>query len=320
MIVRRIGSSACTAAAVASNAGRFASCATDVAGRSGVYAARRVTLPRTGAVFLPSCTRSVSSSAAAQGILDNLGSTFRRLALGGRQERENQQKRQGLLPEEAKRLEDDSKRASAYAATAADGSALIEEPESLDVFTTAQAEEARRRERQLRRQARKRWNARDPTTGAALEHKYSTAQFKISPRKLGKLASQIAAKPIDHAILQMEFSHKRAARRIKSTLALARDHAIAKGMDPARLVVSEAWVGKGLYHKRPDIKGRARMGTKHHPSARMSVVLRNGQTHEEKDKLAFLQAERRLRLLATAGVARAERPIINVHQRPGWAW
>ncbi|KAK0528848.1 hypothetical protein OC842_004429 [Tilletia horrida] len=313
MIVRRIGASAAASARKC------------CAGRT--VDARRVTLPRAAAVFVSSSSsgssnsrRSIATSSSSHGILDTLSSTFRRIAVGGREERENQQKRQGLLPDEAKRLEDDSKRAAAYAAMAADGSALIDEPESLEVFTAAQAEEARRRERQLRRQARKRWNARDPATGAALEHKYSTAQFKISPRKLNMLAHQIAHKPVDHAILQMEFSSKRAARRIKSTLALARDHAIAKGMDPARLVVSEAWVGKGLYHARPDYKGRARMGIKHHPSARMSIVLRNGQTHEDREKTEFLKAERLLRSLGTGGVARTERPIINVHQRPGWAW
>ncbi|KAE8209532.1 hypothetical protein CF327_g6493 [Tilletia walkeri] len=286
-------------------------------------AVRRVTLPsaRREAFFVSSnSSRGITSSAISQGIFDGLGNTLRRIAVGGRQERENQQKRSGLLPDEAKRLEDDSKRASAYAATAADGSALLEEPESLSVFTTAQAEDARLRERQLRRQARKKWNARDPLTGKALEHKYSTAQFKISPRKLNMIAHQIAQKPVEHAILQMEFSHKRAARRVRNTLALARDHAIAKGMDPARLIVSEAWVGKGMYIARPDFKGRARMGIKHHPSARMSVVLRNGQTHDEKEKLTFLKSERRLRGMGTAGVVPTERPIVNVHQRPGWAW
>lgn len=52
------------------------------------------------------------------------------------------------------------------------------------------------------------------------------------------LARQIAGKPIDHAILQMEFSQKRAAKRIKSSLVLARQHAVEyKGMDRAKLIV-----------------------------------------------------------------------------------
>ena len=81
------------------------------------------------------------------------------------------------------------------------------------------------------------------------EHKYSTAAFRISPRKLKMLADQIGGKPIDHAILQMQFSGKKASKRIKSTLALAREHAVQKGLRPNHLVVAEAWVGKGRRYK-----------------------------------------------------------------------
>jgi large subunit ribosomal protein L22 len=69
------------------------------------------------------------------------------------------------------------------------------------------------------------------------QHKYSTAKFKISPRKLNKLAHQISGLPVGEAILQMKFSEKRASERIKSTLALARNHAVDKGLDQGRLVV-----------------------------------------------------------------------------------
>lgn len=67
--------------------------------------------------------------------------------------------------------------------------------------------------------------------------------------------------PIDHAILQMQVSDKRVAHtKIKSMLALARDHAVAKGLKREELVVKEAWVNKGVYLKRLDIKGRGRHG------------------------------------------------------------
>ncbi|KAJ2931737.1 hypothetical protein H1R20_g5354, partial [Candolleomyces eurysporus] len=69
-------------------------------------------------------------------------------------------------------------------------------------------------------------------------HKYSTANFKISHRKLNMLANQITGKPIDYAILQMQFSEKRASSRIMNMLATAKDHAIRyKKLDPSRLVV-----------------------------------------------------------------------------------
>lgn len=52
------------------------------------------------------------------------------------------------------------------------------------------------------------------------------------------LGRQIAGKPIDHAILQMMFSDKRASKRIKSMLAVARDHAVNyKNLDKSKLVV-----------------------------------------------------------------------------------
>ena len=52
------------------------------------------------------------------------------------------------------------------------------------------------------------------------------------------LGNQIAGKPIDHAILQMQFSEKRASNRILNMLATARDHAVAyKGLEKPKLVV-----------------------------------------------------------------------------------
>ncbi|CAE6456103.1 unnamed protein product [Rhizoctonia solani] len=148
------------------------------------------------------------------------------------------------------------------------------------------------------------------------QHKYSTAVFKISRRKLNLLANQISGKPIDSAILQMEFSDKRAARRIKSTLCLARDHAeMYKGLARNKLVVAEAWVSKGDYLQRVDPKGRGRIGRKHHPSARMSVVLKEGKTHAE-----ILEQQRKYKLgrIVGAGFVREDKPIRN--PGPGWAW
>ena len=59
----------------------------------------------------------------------------------------------------------------------------------------------------------------------------------------------------------MQMSDKRVAQtRIKSMLVLARDHAIMKGLARDRLIVREAWVSKGVYLKRIDIKGRGRHG------------------------------------------------------------
>ncbi|KAI5449381.1 hypothetical protein NCC49_004724 [Naganishia albida] len=152
----------------------------------------------------------------------------------------------------------------------------------------------------------------------AKEHKYSTARFKMSPRKLNAVGRQIAGQPVNEAILQMEFSEKRVSERIKSTLVLARNHAVDKGMDEKKLVVSEAWVAKGMRIKRIDIKGRARHGIKEHQQARMHVVLKEGKTRDE------LLEENKKKVLGRvrstgAGVVREDRVIINA-PTSGWRW
>lgn len=79
-------------------------------------------------------------------------------------------------------------------------------------------------------------------SGSDSQHRYSTAQHKISPRKLNDLSRQISGLPIDEAIVQMQFSEKRASSWIKSTLCLARDHALDKGLERGRLIVGESSV------------------------------------------------------------------------------
>lgn len=206
------------------------------------------------------------------------------------------------------------------ASVSPDGMPLFDDVESLPLSQQAERKQQRISAKIEARQLRKRFNAKDPVTGETLEHKYSTAAFKISPRKLQMLANQIAGQPIDYAILQMQFSPKRAAKRVLSTLALARDHAAAKGMEVPRLIVSEAWVGKGIYLTRTDIKGRARMGRKHHPQARMSVVLRYGKTYAEKEMEKIETARKRVRAIGTGGVVRTDQKVVNTFQRPAWAW
>ncbi|KAK0468353.1 mitochondrial 50S ribosomal protein L22 [Desarmillaria tabescens] len=148
-------------------------------------------------------------------------------------------------------------------------------------------------------------------------HKYSTAVFKISHRKLNMIGRQISGKPINHAILQMQFSEKRASTRIMNMLATARDHAVRyKGLDGQRLVVAESWVSKGKHNrKRLEPKGRGHVGVQVHPQAKLSVVLKEGRTLEEqkaKEK-AF-----KLKRIVSAAVTREDKPIRN----PGamWAW
>ncbi|KAJ3488692.1 hypothetical protein NLI96_g2661 [Meripilus lineatus] len=148
------------------------------------------------------------------------------------------------------------------------------------------------------------------------EHKYSTANFKISHRKLNLLSRQIAGKPIDSAILQMLFSEKRASKRIKSMLVVAKDHAVLKGLEDKKLVIAESWVTKGpKVHARFEPRGRGHYGIRHHPDARLHVLLKEGKTRAQ-----LLQEEkaRKLKRIVSAGMVREDVPLRN--PGPAWAW
>ncbi|KAF5393615.1 hypothetical protein D9757_000028 [Collybiopsis confluens] len=150
----------------------------------------------------------------------------------------------------------------------------------------------------------------------AVSHKYSTTYFKISPRKLNMLGNQIAGKPIDYAILQMQFSEKRASKRIMNMLATAKDHAQRyKHLDMTKLVVAEAWVNKGRVLKRIEPKGRGRTGIRKHKQAKMHVVLKEGRTIEEQ---RAKERAYKLKRIISAAAVREDKPLRN----PGamWAW
>lgn len=243
------------------------------------------------------------------------------LIQGNRRERRLQRQQGGLLPEDYDRVQRDRRRDEMLAAQSSTGEALLDDAGSQPEFREEQVQQRVSEAKRQKRQQRKRWGGTTTLGGPEkLEHKFSTALFHISPQKLNLLAHQIAGKPIDFAIVQMQFSAKKAARRIKATLAMARDHAEAKGMDPATLVVAEAWVTKGFFFKAYDIKGRGRAGIKHRPMSRMSVVLRPGQTWEQRDAAELDKARRRVRSLGSGGVVRGSPKIVNGFQRPGWAW
>jgi large subunit ribosomal protein L22 len=81
------------------------------------------------------------------------------------------------------------------------------------------------------------WNTGSSQVSRFSQHKYSTANFKISHRKLNKLGRQISGKPIDSAILQMTFSEKRAGKRIRNMLVVAKSHAALKGIDRKKMII-----------------------------------------------------------------------------------
>lgn len=80
---------------------------------------------------------------------------------------------------------------------------------------------------------------------------------------------------------------------------------------------------KGPYLQRLDIKGRGRFGVKHHPSAKLHVLLAEGATDEERRRVRKRDQWRRsIRGLTEGdgvGVGRGARPIINAEMGV-WKW
>ncbi|KAL1926713.1 hypothetical protein VTP01DRAFT_5608 [Rhizomucor pusillus] len=115
---------------------------------------------------------------------------------------------------------------------------------------------------------------------AAKEYRISSANFKARPRKLNMLARQIAGLHIDEAIKQMEFSKKKAAKRILSNLVLARRNAeLQKGMK--NLVIDQAWVGKGQYRKTVKYHAQGRIGIRDIPRAHIKFIFKEAAPVEQ---------------------------------------
>ncbi|KAI8973672.1 ribosomal protein L22/L17 [Mycotypha africana] len=116
------------------------------------------------------------------------------------------------------------------------------------------------------------------------EYTFSSSNFRVSPQKLNMLARQIRNLPVEEAIKQMEFSDKRAAKKIMHNLAFAKKNAESQ-MDMSNMIISQAWVGKGLFLKRIKLRGRGGFGVMHRPRAHIKFILKEMEPVEaESDK------------------------------------
>lgn len=122
--------------------------------------------------------------------------------------------------------------------------------------------------------------------------------FRTSPQKLAMLGRQITGLPLDAAMLQMQFSHKRAAKTVYSTLCdawskvqmrISQSPASNKTSVPP-MIIKQALVGRGKYIKRLDIKGRGRHGVIWSPHAFMRILLE--RSNVEKDLRKLLEVKR----------------------------
>jgi large subunit ribosomal protein L22 len=102
-----------------------------------------------------------------------------------------------------------------------------------------------------------------------------TKLLRVSPQKLNLLAQLIRGKKVDKALADLTFSRKRISRDVKKTL----ESAIANAennhdLDVDALIVSEAYVGKGLVMKRLKASARGRASRIEKPFARITVIVR----------------------------------------------
>jgi ribosomal protein L22 len=99
-----------------------------------------------------------------------------------------------------------------------------------------------------------------------------TAMFKCSAQKLSLLANQITLMKLIDAINQMQFSPKKASRKVYGLLMKVKKHIETySSLSPAEYFVRQALVGRGKYTKEIDIKAKGRFGVISHPNSFIRV-------------------------------------------------
>ncbi|OWM67839.1 hypothetical protein CDL15_Pgr010777 [Punica granatum] len=113
--------------------------------------------------------------------------------------------------------------------------------------------------------------------------------IKQSPKKLNLVATLVRGMRVEDALLQLQVTVKRAAKIVYQVIHSARANATHNhGLDADRLLVAEAFVGKGLYKKRMNPHSKGRCGIKMRPVSRLTVVVRE-ITPEEEAEIAKLR-------------------------------
>lgn len=98
--------------------------------------------------------------------------------------------------------------------------------------------------------------------------------IRTSPRKLNLVAQSIRGLGIEKAVAELSFSKKRIAKTVLGVLNSAVANAENNhGLNIDKLVVSEAYVGKGLVMKRMHARGRGRGARVLKPFSNLTVVV-----------------------------------------------
>jgi large subunit ribosomal protein L22 len=107
------------------------------------------------------------------------------------------------------------------------------------------------------------------------EAKAFAAAIRVSPQKLNLVAQMIRGLKADAALVQLTFSKRRVAQDVKKVLQSAIANAENNHqLDVDRLVVAEAFVGRGLVMKRFSPRARGRVGKIVKPFSNLTVIVR----------------------------------------------
>ncbi|KAH7512269.1 hypothetical protein FEM48_Zijuj12G0072600 [Ziziphus jujuba var. spinosa] len=113
--------------------------------------------------------------------------------------------------------------------------------------------------------------------------------IKQSPKKVNLVAALVRGMRVEDALLQLQVTVKRASKTVYQVIHSARANATHNhGLDPDRLLVAEAFVGKGFFKKRVSYHAKGKCGIKVRPECRLTVVVRE-TTPEEEAEIARLR-------------------------------
>ncbi|KAL5739863.1 hypothetical protein ACOSP7_028757 [Xanthoceras sorbifolium] len=113
--------------------------------------------------------------------------------------------------------------------------------------------------------------------------------IKQSPKKVNLVAALVRGMRVEDALLQLQVTIKRATKTVYQVIHSARANATHNhGLDPDRLLVAEAFVGKGFFKKRVSYHAKGKCGIKERPECRLTVVVRE-MTPEEEAEIARLR-------------------------------
>ncbi|XP_057805247.1 uncharacterized protein LOC131020456 isoform X2 [Salvia miltiorrhiza] len=108
--------------------------------------------------------------------------------------------------------------------------------------------------------------------------------IKQSPKKLNLVAALVRGMRVEDALLQLQVTVKRAAKTVYQVIHSVRANATHNhGLDPDRLLVAEAFVGKGTHLKRVSYHARGRAGIRERARCRLTVVVREITADEEAE-------------------------------------